>query len=204
MALLTGRRWSSACRPGSSSFGSTRRPGCARRPGARGDPRGFKPGTAPPDYNAMVGAFNPDGSPVAVSPEGPTAPRAPDLDSGNAPRFAARRCRLSSARTALTEQRDGRVARRPVGDWSASGRPVQSLRRCALRKALERVGPEARADSHIGSIASARNQHATDARGVVTCVEGMPPAAQEHLKPGAEIHGSGSGGTPISPRYPVQ
>jgi penicillin-binding protein 1A len=36
---------------------------------------GFKPGTAPPDYNAMVGAFNPDGSPVAVSPEADRAVR---------------------------------------------------------------------------------------------------------------------------------
>ncbi|MFZ0071777.1 MAG: penicillin-binding protein 1A [Xanthobacteraceae bacterium] len=36
---------------------------------------GFKPGTAPPDYNAMVGAFNPDGSPIAVSPEADRAVR---------------------------------------------------------------------------------------------------------------------------------
>jgi penicillin-binding protein 1A len=29
----------------------------------------FKPGTAPPDYNTVISAYNPDGTPVAVSPE---------------------------------------------------------------------------------------------------------------------------------------
>jgi penicillin-binding protein 1A len=35
----------------------------------------FKPGTAPPDYNAVIGATNPDGTPVAVSPEAESAAR---------------------------------------------------------------------------------------------------------------------------------
>jgi penicillin-binding protein 1A len=35
----------------------------------------FKPGTAPPDYNAVIGAMNPDGTPVAVSPEAESAAR---------------------------------------------------------------------------------------------------------------------------------
>jgi penicillin-binding protein 1A len=45
-------------------------------PGAQGAIlEAFKPGTAPPDYNSVIGAVNSDGTPIAVSPEADRAVR---------------------------------------------------------------------------------------------------------------------------------
>jgi penicillin-binding protein 1A len=52
------------------------RSGLRAGPGAqRAILEAFKPGTAPPDSNAVIGAINPDGSPVMVSPEADRAVR---------------------------------------------------------------------------------------------------------------------------------
>src|SRR4029434_6932141 len=53
---------------------------------------------------------------------------------------------------------------------------------------LQGIGTEGAADGGVGGVAAAGDQHATDARGIVAGVEGVPTAVKVGLEPGGEIH----------------
>ena len=55
---------------------------------------------------------------------------------------------------------------------------------------LQRIGAECGADRHIGRVAATGNQYATDARGIVARIKGVPAAAEIRLEPPSKIHGS--------------
>ena len=55
-------------------------------------------------------------------------------------------------------------------------------------EAFERVRAEGAGQRDIAGVAAARDQHATDARRVVACVEGVPAVAEIGLEPGREVH----------------
>jgi hypothetical protein len=66
-------------------------------------------------------------------------------------------------------------------------------------EARQRIWTERGADCDVAGITAARDQHPADSRRVVAGVERVPPAFEEGLEPGGEVHRP-SGGTPMSPR----
>src|SRR4029434_2401324 len=53
---------------------------------------------------------------------------------------------------------------------------------------IQGIGTEGAADGDVGGVAAAGDQHASDARGIVAGVEGVPMAVKVGLEPGGEIH----------------
>ena len=73
-----------------------------------------------------------------------------------------------------------RLARQSIDDFLGDNRKARELRR-----------PECSGDSHVRSIAAARNDDAADPRAIVPGIETVPSSVEENLEPGTEIHWGG-------------
>src|SRR5579862_8918357 len=79
-----------------------------------------------------------------------------------------------------------------AGSYSANARRARRRSGDLLvspdAKRVQRVGSEGRGDRHVGGVAAARDEDASDARGVVAGVEGVQGRPQISLEPSREVH----------------